>query len=149
MNFIRSITVAFAIAGLVACATTTTMSGTNDMAGKSLEGTSWRLVAADSGPLATLEAAQAVTMGFAEGRVFGHAGCNRYFSTYTIKDDQLVLAPAGSTMMYCEGEGSAVEQAFLPMLEQPLTLVQGQNVMQLQTTDGNTLRFEQTIDQAQ
>lgn len=141
MSLIRNVGAALAIAALAACSTTTTVSETSNTAGASLEGTSWRLDAVDSGPLSSLEGARTVTMGFAEGRVFGHAGCNRYFSTYTVKGDQLVLAPAGTTMMYCEGEGSTVEQAFLPMLTEPLTLVWSRDTMQLQAADGNTLRF--------
>ena len=141
MSLIRNIGATLAFAALVACSTTTTVSETTSTAGTTLEGTNWRLDAVDSGPLSSLEGARTVTMGFAEGRVFGHAGCNRYFSTYAIKGDQLVLAPAGTTMMYCEGEGSTVEQAFLPMLTDPLTLVWNRNTMELRAADGSTLRF--------
>lgn len=140
MNLFRSIGTTLALAALAACSTTT-VSETAGANQTSLEGTNWRLVAADSGPLASLEGARKVTMGFAEGRVFGHAGCNRYFGTYTADDGQLALAHVGATKMYCEGEGSLVEQAFLPLLQNPLTLQRGA-VLQLQAADGTTLHFE-------
>jgi heat shock protein HslJ len=107
-----------------------------------LDGQFWRLSAVDRGPLAGLAHARTVTLGFGEGRAFGYAGCNRYFSSYTLSGDRLDLGPAGSTMMYCEGEGSAVERAFLPLLEQPLMLLREGERMRLVAPDGTRLEFE-------
>ena len=107
-----------------------------------LDGQFWRLSAVDRGPLAGLAHARTVTLGFGEGRAFGYAGCNRYFSSYTLSGDRLDLGPAGSTMMYCEGEGSAVERAFLPLLEQPFMLLREGDRMRLTAPDGTRLEFE-------
>lgn len=142
MSLIRSIGATLAIAALAACSTTTAVSEATVANQTSLEGTNWRLATVDSGPLSTLEGARMVTMGFAEGRVFGHAGCNRYFGTYAVEDGQLVLTHVGATKMYCEGEGNTVEQTFLPLMENPLTLLQRRAAMQLQAADGTTLHFE-------
>lgn len=107
-----------------------------------LDGGFWTLAGVSRGPLAELAHARTVTLGFGEGRAFGFAGCNRYFAGYTFSGNRLDLGPAGSTMMYCEGEGSAVESAFLPMLEQPFILQREGSHMRLIAPDGTRLEFE-------
>ncbi len=106
-----------------------------------LDGESWVLAGASRGPLAELAHARTVTLGFDEGRAFGFAGCNRYFSGYALSGNRLDLGPAGSTMMYCEGEGNAVERAFLPMLEQPFILQREGSHVRLIAPDGTRLEF--------
>lgn len=142
MNPIRSILAALVIVALAACSTTTVVTNPPPEVLAPLDGTHWQLVGADRGPLAELQAARNVTLEFAEGRAYGNAGCNRYFSSYELAGDRLVLGKAGTTMMYCEGEANEVERAFLPLLEQPLLLTRDWQTLQLRVGDGTTLRFE-------
>ena len=144
MNSIRSTLAVLVIAVLAACSTTTVVTNPATEVLAPLDGTHWQLVSADRGPLAELQAARNVTLGFTEGRAYGNAGCNRYFSSYELTGSRLVLGKAGATMMYCGGEANAVEQAFLPLLEQPMMLTRDQQMLQLRADDGTTLRFEAT-----
>lgn len=107
-----------------------------------LDGQFWRLARVDRGPLAGLAGAREVTLGFDEGRAFGFSGCNRHFAPYALSGERLQLQAPGSTMMYCEGEGSAVEQAFLPLLENPFVLEREGEGMRLIAPDGTRLEFE-------
>ena len=145
MNPIRSILAALVIVVLAACSTTTVVTNPPAEVLAPLDGTHWQLVGADRGPLAELQAARNVTIEFSEGRAYGNAGCNRYFSSYELTDGRLVLGKAGATMMYCGGEANAVEQAFLPLLEQPMTLTRDRQMLQLRAGDGTTLRFEPAV----
>jgi heat shock protein HslJ len=47
-----------------------------------------------------------VTMVFDNtGQITGSAGCNRYFAGYEMKGTAVTIGPAGSTAMYCSGQG--------------------------------------------
>lgn len=150
MNPMRILFPALAMAFFAACAGTpesapvsdATMVSGNAPASGPLDGSRWKLAQASAGPLATLEHARQVTMEFDEGRVFGHGGCNRYSSVYTVAGDRLVIGPAVSTKMYCEGAGNQVEQAFHELLRQPFTLSREEGAMHLTAADGTTLAFE-------
>lgn len=48
-------------------------------------------------------------------RVSGNAGCNRYNTTYTIKDSLMTFGPALSTKMYCNNMN--IEKQFLGLLK--------------------------------
>jgi heat shock protein HslJ len=47
-----------------------------------------------------------------DNKMAGHAGCNRYFGSYTKKDADLSFSGLGSTKMYCPDKMEA-EDAFL------------------------------------
>lgn len=49
-----------------------------------------------------------------DSKVNGFAGCNNYFSTYTIDGNNLSFGPAGATRKLCPD--MSVEQAFLSIL---------------------------------
>ena len=134
---------------LGACTSTTVVpssppaSGVSQAAGDpALKGTHWRLASATSGPLATLEHARTITMGFEDGRAFGNAGCNRYFGGYGVESGHLNLEKPATTMMYCEGDASTVERAFLDVLNGSLRLAVEDTGMWLITPAGLTLYFE-------
>ena len=59
-----------------------------------------------------------ITMVFGEeGRITGSAGCNHYFASYDMKGTTIAIGQAGSTMMYCMGEGvMEQESAYLALL---------------------------------
>jgi heat shock protein HslJ len=72
-----------------------------------LAGTNWTLdslYASDA--VSSVISGTAVTAVFGEdGRVTGSAGCNRYFASYNVTGSSMVIGTAGSTKMYCNGEG--------------------------------------------
>ena len=49
-----------------------------------------------------------------DAKVAGFAGCNNYFSTYTVTGNTLTLGPAGATRMLCPD--MSVEDVFLKIL---------------------------------
>lgn len=53
-----------------------------------------------------------VTLAFSEkeGRVYGSAGCNRYFGGFTLKGKRLTIGQAGSTRMFCGSPEGLMEQ---------------------------------------
>lgn len=52
------------------------------------------------------------------GRIYGNAGCNRFFGGYLVEDSTLKIGPLASTMMACEEPKMSQEREFLLMLEQ-------------------------------
>ena len=79
----------------------------------SLDGTAWRAVSVDGQP--PIEGSEA-TAAFAEGRIYGTTGCNRYFAGYTLEEGRLSLTPVGMTMMACDGPIGDLEQVFVRVL---------------------------------
>jgi len=53
-----------------------------------------------------------VTLAFSEneGRLYGSAGCNRYFGGVTLKGERLTIGQAGSTRMFCGSPEGLMEQ---------------------------------------
>ena len=49
-------------------------------------------------------------------KIAGSTGCNRYFGTYSLEQDQLSLSPAGMTRMACPTPLMAQEQQFIEAL---------------------------------
>lgn len=78
-----------------------------------LEGVTWQLIAyvPEGGPL--VMASAEATISLQDGEAGGNAGCNNYFAPYVLDGDQLSFGQAGSTMMACEDNVMAQEQAFL------------------------------------
>ena len=54
----------------------------------------------------------------ADGRVFGHGGCNSFRSRYVTNGDAILMGPAATTMMACPERIAAQEFMFLQTLEQ-------------------------------
>jgi heat shock protein HslJ len=81
-----------------------------------LTGTVWVL---DGGALVGGATNVAVTAQFADGRVTGESGCNRYFAPYTAdaKQGTMTIGPnIGGTRIACTGAARDVEQAYLALL---------------------------------
>lgn len=79
--------------------------------------TLWRLESFGTGFDAPIEGAEP-TLQFLPGRIAGDAGCNRYFAAATLRGEgDLVLGPAGSTLMACEEGRMEQEQRFLKALD--------------------------------
>jgi heat shock protein HslJ len=87
--------------------------------GDHLEGTSWIVEVLDGDPVAI---ERPPTLAFAEGRIAGHAGVNRFFGPYTLDGDRLIVGPAATTLMAGPPEATAVEQRWLALLARPATV---------------------------
>ena len=71
-----------------------------------LEDTTWVLESyGEQGNLQAVLEDTEITAVFdsAEGKVSGSAGCNNYFASYQINNNELSISAIGSTEMYCEG----------------------------------------------
>jgi heat shock protein HslJ len=78
----------------------------------------------------------------AEGRVFGHGGCNRYFGGYKVEGDRISFSAMGSTMMYCE-DTMEIEYAFLQSLALVTLVDRSEAGLELRSSDGETrLNFQ-------
>lgn len=79
-----------------------------------LAGGEWTLVAIDGEPLVT--GAKAPTATFADGRIFGFGGCNRYTGPIEEKaPGTLEIGPVAGTMMACP-DGVEIEPAYFTRL---------------------------------
>jgi heat shock protein HslJ len=87
----------------------------------SLEGTTWNLTGWNPGTgLYSLVLNTEITMELADGEVSGSAGCNHYFSSYTLEENTLSFGLVGSTEMYCTDPKGVMEQekGYLQVLSQ-------------------------------
>lgn len=98
-----------------------TGNGMAQMTDAALDGSEWRAVLVGE---ARLSVEDGVTMGFIDGRVAGHSGCNRFTGGYeagTLAEGDLAaplaLGPLAGTRMACPGRGDEVEAQVLPALE--------------------------------
>lgn len=83
-------------------------------------GGSWSLVAYSSGSeaLVPLIAHTEITALFAEGRLRGHSGCNRYMTSFESEGQSLHISPPAGTRMICQlPDGLMAQEArFLELL---------------------------------
>ena len=119
--------------GLTAC--------TGKAEGIPLENTTWVLESyGEQGNLQAVVEGSEITAVFdsAEVKVSGSAGCNNYFAGYEIKNNELSISDAGSTMMFC-GEPKGVmeqEQRYLALLGDAETFqIQGSQLRILSSGD--------------
>lgn len=107
-----------------------------------LEGTSWALTSLDGSmgidfdPVAT-----PVTLVFEDGNVAGVSGCNNYAGGYTVDGMTLTFGMLISTMMMCEDDAMAVEQAYLAALQSGPVLFEIDGDMLILTTSVGLLTF--------
>jgi heat shock protein HslJ len=73
----------------------------------------------------------------ADGRIFGHGGCNRYFASYKVEGDRLSFSAIGSTMMYCQ-ETMEIEYAFLRSLGSVTVIDCSEADLELRSDNGET-----------
>lgn len=92
------------------------------MASDSLVGTNWKLVSwgNEKSPQTPLKETE-ISLQFQEDQISGSSGCNRYFASYTLKDDQLKFGVAGRTQMACPEEIMKQEDQFLSALQSSKT----------------------------
>jgi heat shock protein HslJ len=82
--------------------------------GAPFDGTEWRLVTYDApaGVPTPVPDGILATAVFADGRVAGSTGCNRWSAPFEVDGSRLHLGPAAMTMMACEPDRTAVERGF-------------------------------------
>lgn len=103
---------------------------------------SWTLVSSGDGEAPTaVPAGVEVTANFAEGRISGTSGCNRYGAAYTLDGAALTIEPAVSTMMACEEPKMTVETAYLAALGQVTGYRLQDGNLLLSYGDGQVLTF--------
>jgi heat shock protein HslJ len=87
--------------------------------GGQLEGLTWRLTSYLAGDGSTVEVPDAIsaTATFAAGTVSGTNGCNSYNGPYQASGSSLSVGPLISTLIGCGPAQSAVETAFMTLLQ--------------------------------
>ncbi|MFR9165831.1 MAG: META domain-containing protein [Dysgonomonas sp.] len=78
-----------------------------------------------------------------ENKINGNAGCNNYFATYSLDQQQLIVGPIGSTEMACPNmQGEAI---FIKNLSDTSTVsLPNENVLQISKQGKIVLEFEKT-----
>lgn len=106
-----------------------------------LDGTAWRVVVvAGAG---TLDGVQP-TIEFADGRLSGNGGINRYSGGYTEDDRRLTPGPAMTTLMAGDPAVMEQESRWLQAVGRPATVRwgdDGEDVLYLDHDDGTTSRL--------
>lgn len=97
----------------------------------------WQLDSYINQDVAAHLASSNVTLVFdGQGGFSGHGGCNSYFGTYSLSDNNgLALGAIGSTKMYCE-ESIGLETEYLGLLSQMASFVLDANGLHLASPDG-------------
>jgi heat shock protein HslJ len=107
-----------------------------------LEGTTWALTSLDGSMGIDFDAiATPVTLVFEDGNAAGVSGCNNYAGGYTVDGMTLTFGMLISTMMMCEDDAMAVEQAYLAALQSGPVLFEIDGDMLLLTTSVGVLTF--------
>jgi heat shock protein HslJ len=75
-----------------------------------------------------------------DGKLSGLAGCNNYFTSYSVDGDQLAVSmPIGATRMMCPDPQMALEDAYFAAMEGIGSYEVTDNTMEISNTDGNLL----------
>ena len=88
-----------------------------------------------------------VTVEFRKGRLSGSAGCNGYFSGYTLLDTRLSIDKVNSTKKLCQELDGLMDQetAYLSLLAQAEAIAIEEDVLTITTPAGN-LVFNAQLD---
>ncbi len=76
-----------------------------------------------------------------DGQVTGSAGCNNYFSSYSVSGMDIAIGPVGSTKMYCESPDGAMEQEsrYLTLLGEAAMFERAPKTLTLRDAGGSIL----------
>ncbi|MGL5032779.1 MAG: META domain-containing protein, partial [Microcystaceae cyanobacterium] len=114
-----------------------------------LADTTWQLV---GGEMLTANSNGQITLRFTQQNLSGSAGCNRYSTGYSVKDNQLKTKAIASTRMACPSPLMEQETAYLRALETAHSFkVNGQGELEIAYGDRaqpRTLRFVKVETQA-
>ncbi|MFM6854947.1 MAG: META domain-containing protein [Sphingopyxis sp.] len=86
---------------------------------ETLDNTQWRIISLNG---QAVDAAHPAELAFADGRVFGTAGCNRLSGTFTCDGRQLTVSRMASTMMACTPVLMQQEAVLTGLLNGPSTI---------------------------
>ncbi len=103
--------------------------------GGHLWGSSWQVAAIGD---MEIEPADGLTIDFADGRIAGNSGCNRYTGPVTLRADRIEVGAVAGTRMACPGRAMEIEGAFLAALE-TVTHWRGNLDGTLELTDGDAV----------
>ena len=82
-----------------------------------LDGTHWQILSIDGRPVV---AGAEASLGFADGRISGTAGCNRLSGSFASDGNRLTVSQVATTRMMCPPELMAQEARLLELLRQSL-----------------------------
>jgi len=104
-----------------------------------LQGAEWAVVEIGGAPLV---AGSKATLAFApDGRLSGHASCNRFMSEYTLSGEGLSIAKAAGTRMMCDAALMDQERAFLAALGSVQSFsIAADGALLLHASDGSTVK---------
>ncbi len=105
-----------------------------------LPGTEWELgtIGSKDGTVSSVLSGTTITLIFDEETLSGSAGCNRYFGSFEVTDDQIAFGAIGSTKMHC-GEAGVMEQEqrYLAMLGEVSSFEIGSDSLTLFDEEGH------------
>jgi len=110
------------------------------VAAAEFEGPTWQLTdlrGLDAGSLPS--GPKSVTAHFERGRISGFSGCNRYFGSYAVKQDRLVIGSLAGSMMACDPSSMAVEDAVKRALAGTFRPVVADGRFSLKAESGETI----------
>ena len=81
---------------------------------------------------------------YADGRVVGHGGCNRFFGGYKLDGDGLRFSALGSTKMACPGDIDRLESDFFSALGSAWHFKISGDMLELSGETGPLARFRAT-----
>jgi heat shock protein HslJ len=115
-----------------------TLTGCGGEPASLLQGAEWTVVSIAGKPLV---AGSKATLTFApDGRLSGHASCNRFMSEYNLSGEGLSIASAAGTRMMCEAPLMQQEQAFLAALSSTQGFsIAADGALLLRAGDGRTI----------
>ncbi len=115
-----------------------TLNGCGGEPASLLQGAEWTVVKIGGAPLV---AGSQVTLAFApDGRLSGHASCNRFMSEYTLSGEGLAISQAAGTRMMCDAALMAQERVFLAALGATHGFsIATDGALLLQAGDGSTI----------
>lgn len=104
----------------------------------SLEGVDWEVTGYNNGRQAVVspEAGTRLTLRFADGRVSGSGGCNRFDGSFTADGESLRIQPLVTTRKLCADPVMAQERAFLDALGSATTWRIERGMLDVHRADG-------------
>ena len=125
---------------LAAVAFSVTACSTTGGTGGTIDGTSWALKTYDvSGTATAVPAGTRVDAQFAGGKVSGFSGCNVYNAPVTISGATIKVGTAATTMMACDADKTALEQAYLGNLAKAATFTATKDALTMFDSAGKSI----------
>jgi heat shock protein HslJ len=82
---------------------------------------------------------KSITARFEKGRVSGFSGCNRYFGSYALRQERLVIDKLAGSMMACDPASMALENALHRALAGTFRPIVASGRLSLKTEGGETI----------